>query len=572
MERDVRQLVATVVRALLAPLLCVMAVSSVGVAPAAAHAQLEGSEPPSGSALAESPPFFELRFDEPVEIALGAIELVSADGTSIDVGAADHPGGDRRRVSVPLPELGDGTYVASWRVVSSDGHPVQGAVTFAVGAARPVVDDAVLGDFLAAQESGGLVDALGTLARTFAYGGVLVLVGAVALALVGWRAGLDTAAGHRIAVGAWTAAVVGAVAQFAVQGPTVLGTGVGDAFRPGLWSDIAATQVGRALLIRIVVLAIAWFVLSRYRGGMHSPIVWALVSVALAVATASSGHAAAGDGVAAALASASLHLLVAAVWVGGLVYLLAVVVRLAPDDDAITAINRFSTIALVAVLVVSATGTVQALRQVGSVDGLVSTTYGRLLCTKLVLVAVMVVVASWSRAAVRAHRLAPATVTVGGDRVDDLDAAGSTSVLRMNLMRTVGAEVAIAVAVVATTALLVDQVPAKDDLARPVEATVLQSGVALEVVVLPGRVGLNEVHLYLARVDGGLGDPTGATVRLVDVDDPENPISVPVRPDGPGHFRADELIVPTTGTWRLEVVASDDASSRRFATEFDIRG
>ena len=46
------------------------------------------------------------------------------------MGDARHPGGDGRVVRAPTPEMGTGTYVVDWRVVSADGHPVRGAFVF----------------------------------------------------------------------------------------------------------------------------------------------------------------------------------------------------------------------------------------------------------------------------------------------------------------------------------------------------------------------------------------------------------------------------------------------------------
>jgi copper transport protein len=105
--------------------------------PASAHAILESTTPASGEAVATSPKVIELDFSEPVEVSLGAIRLFDTSGRELDVGRSRHPSGDDTRVASTAPELGDGSYVVAWRVVSADSHPVNGAFTFdvATGAA-----------------------------------------------------------------------------------------------------------------------------------------------------------------------------------------------------------------------------------------------------------------------------------------------------------------------------------------------------------------------------------------------------------------------------------------------------
>jgi copper transport protein len=551
----------------------VLAIVSIGALPASAHARLVGSDPSSGSRMDESPAQIELRFDESVEIDLGGITLASVDGADIALAAPAH-GADRATVQVSVPPLDDGTYVAVWRVVSQDGHPIQGAITFAVGGATlPTVDEQVVTDLLARGAPPTAIEVVAAAARTAAYGGLLVLVGAVAVMLVGWADAFGRPRARRLLTISWIAATAGAIVQFAMQGPSALGSGLADALSPSLWVDVAGTTTGRALLARVVALGAMWFALANPRA-----LSWTALSTAALVATAASGHAAGGGGNAIGpVAVATVHLAVAAWWIGGLAIIVLVALGQADDRSLVRLLRRFSPVALGAVVALAVTGSVQAYRQVGSIDALASTSYGRLLGTKVVLVAVMVVVASWSRTALRQHALAASTSTR-----PDLDGTGgvvlmederhSDAMLRAQLRRTVGVESLLAVAVVALTAMLVSAVPAKDDLARPVETSAVQSGVLMELLVTPGRVGSNEVHLSFARTDGGLGDPSGAEVRLVDESDPDNPIAAEVRPDGPGHFRVDTLIIPRSGSWRIDVVATDAQSSRRFSHTFEIRG
>ncbi|MGB6100732.1 MAG: copper resistance CopC family protein, partial [Comamonas sp.] len=111
---------------LLAALLALMLASP----RARAHASLVQSEPASASVLSQAPGALTLRFDE--DVTPTRIEIVEADGRKVaprDV----HAGGTT--LTVQLPTLGGGVHAVSWHVISADGHPVAGVVTFSVGTA-----------------------------------------------------------------------------------------------------------------------------------------------------------------------------------------------------------------------------------------------------------------------------------------------------------------------------------------------------------------------------------------------------------------------------------------------------
>ncbi len=128
----IRRLVARALAALVAAL--VGCAGRAGGAPASAHASLLGSEPTPGGVYSSSPSAVTLRFSEPVEVALGGVRVFAASTeTRVETGAPDHPDGNGSYVTVDLPKLDDGTFVVTWRVISADSHPIEGAFTFQVG-------------------------------------------------------------------------------------------------------------------------------------------------------------------------------------------------------------------------------------------------------------------------------------------------------------------------------------------------------------------------------------------------------------------------------------------------------
>src|SRR5262245_41495460 len=107
--------------------------------PASAHASLVRAEPADGAVMAAPPAALVLTFNEPVAPLI--MRLIGPDGEPVALGA---PVSENATVTLPVPApLARGSHVLSWRVISADGHPVGGALTFSVGApsTAPLVED-----------------------------------------------------------------------------------------------------------------------------------------------------------------------------------------------------------------------------------------------------------------------------------------------------------------------------------------------------------------------------------------------------------------------------------------------
>ncbi|MEL7978266.1 copper resistance CopC family protein [Isoptericola sp. F-RaC21] len=109
----------------------------VGVAvaqPAAAHDRLLSSDPADGASLDDAPAEIALVFSADVLEAGAQVAVTTPDGTA---GAEVAVDGDEVTAALP-DDLPGGDWDVSWRVVSSDGHPIEGELTFTVaGAATP---------------------------------------------------------------------------------------------------------------------------------------------------------------------------------------------------------------------------------------------------------------------------------------------------------------------------------------------------------------------------------------------------------------------------------------------------
>ena len=120
-----------VLRVSLLALLCLV----LGAGPAAAHASLVGSDPADGSSIEASPTSITFTFNEtignPAYVAVRA-----PDGSKVgvsDVSAVD------AEVSATLAASDQkGRYTATYRVVSADGHPVEGTIRWTTTTGRAV--------------------------------------------------------------------------------------------------------------------------------------------------------------------------------------------------------------------------------------------------------------------------------------------------------------------------------------------------------------------------------------------------------------------------------------------------
>ena len=147
---------------------------------ASAHAGLETTSPTADSVLASPPTEIVLTFSEAVDTLDDSVRLVSDDGSAVDLGPVTHGGGAASITAPVLGELGDGSYVVAWSVVSADSHPIHGAFVFSVGAPSAGAGD-LLDDLDDAGTDGSAGQVWVGVGRFASYTGIAVLVGSLAM-------------------------------------------------------------------------------------------------------------------------------------------------------------------------------------------------------------------------------------------------------------------------------------------------------------------------------------------------------------------------------------------------------
>lgn len=102
--------------------------------PASAHDRILSSDPADGAQLATPPTAITLTFNtEPLPVEPQVVVSDSA-GTVVTQGAPTIEGSAATLALDPAVALGGDTYTVAWRVVSSDGHPIEGTFAFTVAA------------------------------------------------------------------------------------------------------------------------------------------------------------------------------------------------------------------------------------------------------------------------------------------------------------------------------------------------------------------------------------------------------------------------------------------------------
>jgi copper transport protein len=514
---------------------------------ALAHSKLEESEPAAGAQLAQSPPQVLLRFNEPVEISLGAIRVFDHNGHQIKTSTAHHPGGIGSQVAVDLPKLADGGYVVAWRVVSADSHPVHEAFTFTVGTGGVAVAPGLVQNLLASEGGNTTVGALLAITRFLVYAGMAIALGACAFWLLCWPAGRDDATLVRVAVVAAVIATIASLVMIGLQGPYATGQGLSEAFKPSTWRSVVDTRSGQWWLIRSLALAVLAALAAARRA---TPSVWRVVFVAdaaaLLVAVAYGGHGGNGRYRGLGVVATVAHVGAMSVWIGGLIALLLILRR----QDAGTIARRFSTVAFASVGVLVASGVAQGWRQVGSLDALKHTTYGHLLIIKVGLVAAVLAIAYFSRRSLQAQ----------GD------------VERRGLRAKVAGETGIAVAVLVVTALLVNAVPAIAQRSGPFSATVLAGNRSASLAIEPAHVGSNVLHIILFGTTGVLDPAAEITAQITLPSRDVGPLPLKLTPAGPNHAIGNGIDIPFAGKWTLDVAARfGEFEEVHFVTTVDVR-
>ncbi|WP_236705334.1 MULTISPECIES: copper resistance CopC/CopD family protein [Frankia] len=521
-----------------------------GVAPASAHALMTGTSPADGAALAAAPTRVVISYSESVRVSRDSIRVLDSAGARVDDGQA-HSGQKASQAMVALrPDLPRGTYVASWRVISADSHPISGAFAFGVGGPPEAGAASAEADTSGSRTVGFLFG----VARFAGYAGIGVLLGACFFLLMLWPQGLRLSGASQLVAGAWGLSALAGLGQLLLQGPYTAGLGMSGL---GRWSVLSATleeRFGHLLLIRLLALCLAVPLLRRmFRIGSLD--VWRTCELAglglvVAVTLAAIGHGSAGDLVWLATASLTVHVLGMSVWIGGLVVIALFLVRRAAAVELAEVLPRWSRVAAVAVAVIVISGLFQSWREIGTLRAVIDTGYGRLLLYKVWFVLGMIALGALAQRWVRRHYADDhVDVRSGPDGTGTAPSVGALTGLR----RGVASELVVGAVVLGLTATLVNMVPARTSYAPPFTGTAFAGPMTVKVRVAPTRIGAESLDVYTWAPSGKPQKLVQASAALSLPTADLGPFEVPLDLAAPGHARSDRVQAPLAGKWQLRL-------------------
>ncbi|MCX6048697.1 MAG: copper resistance protein CopC [Chloroflexi bacterium] len=549
--------------------------------PVLAHVTLIRAEPDDGVVLTVAPQELQLWFSEPIVARFSAVHLL--DEQNQPVGGIslvpDNPEAAALRMTMPL--LKPGAYTLFWKVLSQeDGHFSQGFTSFSIGqqvVAAPKVNSST-GSWL-----GSLPPLVEAGLRWVNFLLLASIVGALALwrfALVPVKAQITESAVvaqrtlHRqllnwaayCAAGALLGGLGLLVWQVAISQDTALPTVT---WLAQAGAVLTQTRWGLLWIARQILLLWLsgglWFLATRQPASDNR---WPFLIVAgraidLLIVQALAGHAiTSGQSWLLALANATLHLLAASLWIGGLV---ALVVILRPAIKRSAGVGAhwqpiawrsFSLMALLSVGVLTATGLYSMGHQVASLDALITTLYGQLLLGKLGLVLLAGLCGLGNTLFVH-PRLAGQLVRRLGFPT------GWAPLTVRQLPRLIGIEVAVGVLIFGVTGLLTASPPP-----RGIEFTIAPADVphslgqrgndlfvALEVT--PNRPGQNVFSVRTVRTPGAApGEIYRMLLRFTALDGHAPPISAIADEIGPGLYQLTGKYLKLAGPWQIDVVTS----------------
>ena len=153
------------------------------------------------------------------------------------------------------------------------------------------------------------------------------------------------------------------------------------------WSLLSQTTVGQVMLAQaallVLVILLGWVVLDRITG-----VIISTVAIIVAFLPGLTGHSGLIDAHNAASISLGIHVVAMSAWVGGLIAVVMYLLRAGPDSGIV--IRRFSTLALISVVVLAETGLLNASLRLDGAVALISSLYGALLLAKVSILIVLI--------------------------------------------------------------------------------------------------------------------------------------------------------------------------------------
>jgi len=504
----------------------VLAAGLVVPSAASAHAYLVKTVPAASVVLNAAPRTVQLTYDEAVEPRFTIISVTNAQGQQEATAAPQRSPADPDTLVVPLrPHLLEGWYLIYWRAISVDGHPVNGAFTYAVGLnPGPAPQFRVPSVSASATTPGLLITRWVMLVAVMASVGLFALRALIARPVVRCTEGVSLRGLNAAFV---LASILGLIAIPVYLDFSIANDTLRSVFDIGALVPLyRVTAFGRAIFDLELCFALfslaAWISVwvDRPERELRSIAELAATTGALLAAAAvmivpgAAGHAAQTSPRGLTLPLDWVHMTAGAVWLGGLIGLLVLWSTLPARTraDALSVVvPRFSNVAFASVLLLAGAGVGEAIAHMPAVNALWETGYGVAILVKAGLLGAALLIASGNLLRSKPQLVAARSRPELG--------AGAASLLR----RLLSGEVVVVTGIVFAAALLSSLAPPPPAFALQnsalaqvgpgrVAQTVRRSGYVLQVLVSPNKAAAPDS--FALRITRNGQPVRGANVML----------------------------------------------------------
>lgn len=371
-----------------------------------AHSELVESLPQADSRLKASPTQVVLTFNEAIEAEFIELDVLNSKGAEVNNEKAQ-VSDNHKQLLLDLPQLKEGIYTVTYKIISADGHPVSGAYVFTVGNPSETSKSPLFpieGHELHEGNHSGHIEHQVTWSMSFAqyiqftvrilyYLGLLVLAGWVFWNGVFWNHNESLKASMKEwLIQAQRFQLIILMLYIFVHAWNL----VGDTGSEQWIKLFTKTDVGMSWTISFVWSLLGFVVLARNR---YIDFIWA---AGLLGAKALSGHAVGFDPVVYTSGLNFIHLLASAVWVGGITYLALQWRELGESKQA--ALSMVSKGALYSIIALIITGIASTLAFLPKLSYVLYTQWGEFLIIKTVLVLTVLVVGAYLRSRIKKNK------------------------------------------------------------------------------------------------------------------------------------------------------------------------
>lgn len=367
-----------------------------------AHAYIKKSTPLENETVKKAPSEVTIKFDESIQPAFHSIQVFDSNGSRVDQknGRIDpkQPSILKSELKKNLP---NGSYRIKWKVVSSDGHPVEGVIPFQIG------DEGEYSTSLHKETRGYIPKADLIVLRWLQYISNACYVGLIFFYLlvmpkkIRELQSVDKKFRKLISM-SLTLLILSILLSLPLQATIESGTPWSEVFSFSLLENILTnTSYGHSWLIQVAIL-ITLALLTTFLGMAERTkgiILWACFCLGIAVLWTKSltSHAAAQSNQLLTITIDFLHLFAASIWMGSLICFVGLLSLRKNTDlkhDYLKMIKKFSKWGLILVLLLTFTGIYGSLLYIPNLSALYQTNYGRVLLCKVSLFVLMVLFAS----------------------------------------------------------------------------------------------------------------------------------------------------------------------------------